>query len=576
MFLRGAFRYFRPSPLIFFDLKAPLSSATPITSEHNGPTNYAALSTVVTVFFFWGFIAAGNSIFIPFCKHYFSLDQFQSQLIDFAFYGGYFLGALALFAFGVWRKSDLVGSWGYRAAIVYGLLVSALGAITMIAAVQANTFPGMLLGLFIVALGFALQQTAAQPFLINLGKSETGAARVNLGGGVNSFGTAIGPLVVGFALFGTTAAITEEQIRALPLGKVIWLYALVGVLFILAAALFFFSKKLPSGKIATPANPSSKALILMVLLALVLIAAFAPVFWSYRTAFIEARSAADLEGYRFRWLLAAFLGLMSILLVGHLIAKKGAAGWGALKYPQLVLGMVAIFVYVGMEVSIVSNLGELLAQPAFGNFEASQVAPFVAMYWGSMMIGRWTGALAAFELKKPTKNWLTVLVPLIAFAVVLGVIKISGYQVGHLYIYILVVFVQIGAFFISKDQPARMLGLFGVLGFAAMLVGMFTTGNVAVLAFISGGLFCSIMWPAIFNLALTGLGNLVPQGSSFLVMMILGGAIIPPIQGKLADYLQAGSSVAGMGIHQSYWVAAFCFAYITYYAIYMRRSLRKL
>jgi MFS transporter, FHS family, L-fucose permease len=534
-----------------------------------------ALSTVVTVFFFWGFIAAGNSVFIPFCKHYFSLDQFQSQLIDFAFYGGYFLGALGLFAFGVWRRRDLIGSWGYRAAIVYGLLLSALGAVTMIAAVQANTFPGMLAGLFIVALGFALQQTAAQPFLINLGAPETGAARVNLGGGVNSFGTAIGPLVVGFALFGTTAAITEEQIRALPLNKVVWLYALVGALFLLAASLFHFSKKLPSGKVATPANPSNKALLLMLLLTVTLVGAFTPVFMSYRASFIEGLTASELEGYRFRWLLAALFALMAILVGGHFIARKGAAGWGALKYPQLVLGMVAIFVYVGMEVSIVSNLGELLAQPAFGGFEASQVAPFVAMYWGSLMIGRWTGALAAFEMTKTRKNWLTVIVPLVAFGVVLCVIHISGYPINHLYVYILVVAVQIGAFFVSKDQPARMLAIFGVLGFLAMLVGMFTTGNVAVLAFLSGGLFCSIMWPAIFNLALTGLGTLVPQGSAFLVMMILGGAIIPPIQGKLADYIQAGSSLEGTGIHQSYWVAAVCFAYITYFAVYVRRILKR-
>lgn len=556
-------------------MKAPLFTTPSPAPAHPSTSHMGALSTVVTVFFFWGFIAAGNSVFIPFCKHYFTLDQFQSQLIDFAFYGGYFLGALGLFGFGVWRKRDLIGTWGYRAAIVYGLLLSALGAVTMIAAVQAKIFPGMLAGLFIVALGFALQQTAAQPFLINLGKPETGAARVNLGGGVNSFGTAIGPLVVGFALFGTTAAITEEQIRALPLGKVVWLYALVGALFILAAALFYFSKKLPSGKVTTPANPANKALVLMLLLALVLVGAFTPVFLSYRPTFANSLSASDLEGYRFRWLLAAFFFVMAILVGGHLTAKKGAAGWGALKYPQLVLGMVAIFVYVGMEVSIVSNLGELLAQPAFGGFEASQVAPFVAMYWGSMMIGRWTGALAAFEMTKTRKNWLTVLVPLIAFAVVLGVIRISGYAIGHLYVYILVVALQIGAFFISNDKPARMLALFGILGFAAMLVGMFTTGSVAVLAFLSGGLFCSIMWPAIFNLALTGLGNLVPQGSAFLVMMILGGAIIPPIQGKLADYIQAGSSVAGTGIHQSYWVAALCFAYITYFAIYVRRVLAK-
>ncbi|MBS1928335.1 MAG: MFS transporter, partial [Bacteroidetes bacterium] len=156
------------------------------------PTNYGALSTLVTVFFFWGFIAAGNSVFIPFCKHKFGLDQFQSQLIDFAFYLAYYIGALILFAYGSFGGKDLVGKWGYKKSIVYGLLFSALGAAAMIMAVEVSTFAGMLVGLFIVALGFSLQQTAAQPFAFALGDPATGSSRVNLGGGINSFGTMIG------------------------------------------------------------------------------------------------------------------------------------------------------------------------------------------------------------------------------------------------------------------------------------------------------------------------------------------------------------------------------------------------
>ena len=233
-------------------------------------TNYGALGTLVTVFFFWGFIAAGNSVFIPFCKHYFQLDQFQSQLIDFAFYTAYYIGALVLFAYGAFGGKDLVGKWGYKRSIVYGLLFSALGAAAMIIAVNANTFIGMLVGLFIVALGFSLQQTAAQPFAITLGDPATGTSRVNLGGGVNSFGTTIGPIVVAFALFGTTAAITDEKIAALSLSKVIVLYSCVGALFIGAAALFYFSRKVPSGILIEKTESANKALytLLMVIILL--------------------------------------------------------------------------------------------------------------------------------------------------------------------------------------------------------------------------------------------------------------------------------------------------------------------
>jgi FHS family L-fucose permease-like MFS transporter len=124
-------------------------------SSNHVKTNYPALYTLITVFFFWGFIAAGNSIFIPFCKSYFSLDQFQSQLVDFAFYTAYYIGALLLFAFGNMTGKDVVGKWGYKKSIVYGLLFSALGAGAMIIAVEANVYAGLLFGLFRVALCFS-------------------------------------------------------------------------------------------------------------------------------------------------------------------------------------------------------------------------------------------------------------------------------------------------------------------------------------------------------------------------------------------------------------------------------------
>jgi len=372
------------------------------------PTNYGALGTLVTVFFFWGFIAAGNSVFIPFCKHYFHLDQFQSQLIDFAFYLAYYIGALALFAYGAFGGKDLVAKWGYKRSIVYGLLFSALGAAAMIIAVNANTFAGMLAGLFIVALGFSLQQTAAQPFAITLGDPSTGTGRVNLGGGVNSFGTAIGPLVVAFALFGTTAAINDEKIASLSLSKVIILYTGVGILFIAAAALFFFSKKVPSGISTEKTESANKALYSLLIMTGLLIIMFVPVFNSYKTdpVSLSLDERHDLETYRLKWLLGALAIVVIALIASNMSAKKKPDGWGAMRYPQLVLGMLGIFVYVGVEVTIVSNLSELLKQPDFGGYQSSQAAPFISMYWGSLMIGRWTGAISVFNFNHPQRPYL--------------------------------------------------------------------------------------------------------------------------------------------------------------------------
>lgn len=541
------------------------------------PTNYGALSTLVTVFFFWGFIAAGNSVFIPFCKHYFQLDQFQSQLVDFAFYTAYYIGALGLFMYGAFGGNDLVAKWGYKKSIVYGLLFSALGAAVMIIAVNANVFAGMLGGLFIVALGFSLQQTAAQPFAIALGDPSTGTSRVNLGGGVNSFGTMIGPIVVAFALFGTTAAITDEKIQSLGLSKVIFLYAAVGALFIAAAALFYFSKKVPSGVSTEKTEPASKALYTLLIMTGLLIVMFVPVFSSYKTdpATLSDIEKHNLETYRMKWLLGALAVVVISLLAANMSARKKPAGWGAMQYPQLVLGMLGIFVYVGAEVTIVSNFSELLKQPAFGGYQSSQVAPFISMYWGSLMIGRWTGAISAFNVKPSTRQTLTFIVPLVAFGVVIGVNALSQYDVKPLLYYIVCVIVQIAAFYFSKDKPARTLLIFATLGLLAMLIGIFTTGTIAIYSFLSGGLFCSIMWPAIFNLSILGLGKYQTQGSAFLIMMILGGGIIPPIQGKIADYIQTKSSVAGTGIHQSYWVAVACFAYLAFFGFAVKGILRK-
>lgn len=531
-------------------------------------TNYPALYTLITVFFFWGFIAAGNSIFIPFCKNYFSLDQFQSQLIDFAFYTAYYIGALLLFALGDMGGKDIVGKWGYKKSIVYGLLFSALGAGAMIIAVEANIYAGMLVGLFIVALGFSLQQTAANPFAILLGNPKTGADRVNLGGGINSFGTTIGPLLVGFALFGTTASISDEQIKALELNKVVLLYVVVGLLFLAAAALFYFSKKVPHGIANEPMEKAKKALRTLVIMTILLAACFVPIFKSYQTdvTVLNPNQAEALEDYRMRFLVLALVVVVGGILFSYASARKKAEGWGAMQYPQLVLGMLAIFTYVGVEVAIGSNLGELLKLPEFGNMQSSDIAPYISMYWGSLMIGRWAGAISVFNLKGTNKKLALIVVPLLAFGVIVSANILLGKNMQPLYYYVVCVLAQIGAFFLCKDKPARTLLIFGLFGIAAMLIGLCTTGTIAIYSFLAGGLACSIMWPAIFSLSIIGLGKYTSQGSAFLIMMILGGGIIPPLQGKLSDII---------GIHQSYIVAVVCFGYLTLFAILVKGILKK-
>ncbi|MBI2427311.1 MAG: MFS transporter [Ignavibacteriales bacterium] len=447
-------------------------------------------ATLVTVFFFWGFLAASNGVFIPFCKEHFSLTQFQSQLIDLAFYLAYFVGSLFLYLTERLMKIDFLNKIGYKMGIAYGLFISAAGAIAMIGAVNIGNYWLILSALFLIAIGFSLQQTCAQPFAIALGNPETGAHRLNLAGGINSFGTTIGPLIVSYFLFGGLTRNVQVEISSVN-----QMYVFLAGLFIAVAVFFIFSN------------------------------------------------------------------LPKITQDEHI-----EAGRGALKYPQLVFGMIGIFVYVGVEVTIQSNLGALLKLPEFGGYDESEISHFISLFWGSLMIGRWTGAITVFNLPKLWKNILTVVVPYIAFAVVLGANKLGGTDVSDLYVYAFVIAIQVVGFFIGQEKPAKTLLTFSMLGMAAMMVGMLTTGKIAIFAFVSGGLFCSVMWPCIFSLSVAGLGKYTSHGSTFLIMMILGGALIPPFQGWLADVMN--------DIHMSYFITVFLFGYLAYFAIKAKKVLK--
>ena len=544
--------------------------------------NNSALVTVVSVFFFWGFIAASNGVFIPFCKTYFNIDQFQSQLVDFAFYGAYYVGALVLFIISSVLKRDLINSWGYKKGIIYGLLLSAVGAFLMLPATlgaqqgQTSSFYLVLLVLFIVGLGFSLQQTTANPFTIALGKPETGSHRLNLAGGVNSFGTTIGPVVVSFILFG--AAVSGEELslmiknNQISLTTVQLLYLGVGILFLLASGLFYFSKKIPALKAETHFEGAPKARNLLAVLTLVVIGCFGYIFSTYTH---KVNPSDNLETIRLGLLLFVLFSILFLLIYGNIKASKNGEGWGAMRYPQLVLGMLAIFTYVGVEVTIQSNLGELLKFKAdvAHNLNAlglpvltdAGIAPYISLYWGGLMIGRWVGAITVFNPSKGLKKVLLIMVPYVAFGVVL-LVNYGKYSLNEILIFCTCVAVQIIGFFMAKDQPVKTMKIFSALGIAGMLIGLFSSGYVALFAFLSGGLFCSIMWPCIFTLSIAGLNKYTSQGASFLIMMILGGAILPPLQGKLAD-------MEFIGIQASYWLAVACFAYLLFYAFRTKKIL---
>jgi len=545
----------------------------------SGQTNYTALFTLTTVFFFWGFIAAGNSVFIPFCKHYFSLDQFQSQLIDFAFYIAYFVGALSFFVLGQIKGQNLISVWGYKSAIIRGLMLSAFGALIMIIMVVWRSYGGMLIGLFMVGLGFSIQQTAAQPLAIELGPRTSGAARISLGGALNSFGTALGPIVVSVALFGNTSGLSDQAISSLSLSKIIVLYTAVGLLFVVAALLFHFSKSIPTATWAPNYyNKNNFDIGFFLSFVLPVSICFGLVLASYNEKIKNLFSdSATLEFLRLFLLFIIVSVIFIYLLFYTKWPRKKIHGIpnNILNSNPLRLGMLAIFVYVGVEVSIVSNLGELLRHPAYGSIQTSDIAPLISLYWGSLMMGRWAGAVGAFDWAPKIQKGVTLLMPHVAFGVVILLNYAYGTPIQTFRSYW--PFVLLGSVLISstKHNSSVTLIVLSIFGALSILFAILLSDFWGVQALLFSGIMCSILWPCIFNLALGDLNGNTGQGSALLIMMILGGAIIPPFQGKIADLLAHLNMSPEQSIRYSYLIIVIGFLFLTCFGLKVRKELMR-
>ncbi len=463
----------------------------------NTSPKLSQLLTLISVFFFWGFVAASNDILIPVFKEKLNLEQWQSQMISFAFYVAYTVGSLIYFGLSRLTGGDILNRIGYKNGIALGLVISALGTILFYPAAETSSFGIFITGLFIVGLGFSLQQTAANPLAINLGDPSKGAQRLSLAGGINNIGTTIGPVIVSLAIFGSLAAGAKLE----NLSSVKGPYLILGVAFIIVAIIFKFSS-LPNQIVHEDV--------------------------------IGENASKDDERSIF-------------------------------SYPQLWMGMIAIFLYVGVEVSTASNLPEFMRQHI--GIATADVAPYVSLFWASLMIGRWTGAVGAFDFTKGTKQILNVLLPYAAFSVFLLVNYLANHDLTPFFLYAGIIIIVIIADILSKGNPARQLVIFSSLGITALIIGMLADGMVSVYAFISVGLFCSTLWPCIFTLAIAGLGKRTNDGSSFLIMMIMGGGFVSLLQGFLAGdgYL---------GIQWSYLVGVCCFAYLAFYGWKVKAILK--
>ena len=411
--------------------------ATPGQGESK--SNVGPLVIVTILFFMWGLLTSLNDILIPHLKSIYTLTYLQAMLVQFCFFGAYFIVSMPAGA--------LIRRIGYQKGAVTGLLIAAAGCALFYPAAQSS-YGLFLFAFFVLASGITILQVAANPYVTVLGPARTASSRLTLTQAFNALGTTVGPALGGVLIL-SAAAVGADQLAAMSVAD---------------------------------------------------------------QAAYRAQEAAAVQGPYLA--LAGALALLAVLFalarlpkVSHDAgpAADAAAGGSAWNYRHLVLGAVAIFVYVGGEVSIGSFLVNFLGEPHIAGLSHAAASQYVSLYWGGALVGRFIG-----------------------FAVMRYV------------------------------SPGKTLAFNSLGAMALVLVATFAEGSVAMWAILAVGLCNSIMFPTIFSMALHGLGRHTGQGSGILCMAIVGGAIIPFAQGAVAD---------GVGLQPSFLVPAACYLFILFYGV---------
>jgi MFS transporter, FHS family, L-fucose permease len=350
----------------------------------------------------------------------------------------------AYFLFSVpWSK--VVNRIGYQRTMVVGLLTMALGAFLFLPAASAASYPLFLTALVVLATGITGLQVSANPYVVVLGKPETASSRLDLTQAFNSLGTTIAPKLGGLLILATAPMAMEELHQLSP------------------HALHAYRVQ----EAASVKMPYTVICVALVLLAIV-------------------------------------IGTFKLPKIEHAEHRSGVDDsiW---KHPNLVLGAVGIFAYVGAEVSIGSFLVNFFGLPEIADFSAKTAAGFVSFYWAGAMIGRFLGA---------------------------GLLR--------------------------RIKPGNLLGLCAICAATLVSASMILGGHTAMWSILSVGLFNSIMFPTIFSLGVAELGPLTGSGSGILTMAIVGGAVLPVIQGVIADHV---------GIHHAFFLPLLCYLYILFYGL---------
>ncbi|WP_426174135.1 sugar MFS transporter [Massilia sp. TWR1-2-2] len=409
-----------------------------LAQDGAGAANRGALVIVTILFFMWGLLTALNDVLIPHLKAVYTLTYLQAMLVQFCFFGAYFVVSLPAGA--------LIRKIGYQNGAVTGLLIAAAGCALFYPASQGG-YGLFLFAFFVLASGITILQVAANPYVTVLGDARTASSRLTLTQAFNSLGTTVAPALGGLLIL-SAGALAADQLALLPAAE---------------------------------------------------------------QAAYRAREAASVQGPYLA--LAAALAVLALLFaaarlpkITHAAARADAGdNGGATAQRHLVLGAVAIFLYVGGEVSIGSFLINFLGEQNIAALPPAAAAHYVSLYWGGAMVGRFIG-----------------------FAVMRYV------------------------------SPGKALAVNSLGAIALVLCAIFGDGALAMWAILAVGLCNSIMFPTIFSMALHGLGKHTGQGSGILCMAIVGGALVPFAQGLMADTV---------GLQWSFAVPALCYTFILFYGI---------
>jgi FHS family L-fucose permease-like MFS transporter len=407
-------------------------------NQHTKP-----LIIVTILFFMWGLLTSLNDVLIPHLKALYTLTYVQAMLVQFCFFGAYFVVS--------WPAGLLIKRIGYQHGAVTGLVIAATGCALFYPA-STTGYALFLFAFFVLASGITILQVAANPYVTVLGNPKTASSRLTLTQAFNSLGTTIAPTLGGLLIL-SGGVLTVAQFDALP---------------------------------------------------------------ALEQLAYKAKEAALVQGPYLA--LAAALLLLAVLFafaklpkIDHddqqvaLTSNEEKTAISIFSHRHLLLGAIAIFLYVGAEVSIGSFLINFLEQPQIANITAVEASKYVSFYWGGAMVGRFIG-----------------------FAVM------------------------------QKVSPGKALAFNAAFSITLILMAVFTQGSLAMWSIIAVGLCNSIMFPTIFSMALNGLGKLTGQGSGVLCMAIVGGALVPFVQGFFAD---------NINLQLSFIVPAICYVFILFFGL---------